>query len=270
MNNLVSVCIPVYNSERTIKTTIESILNQTYKELEIIIVDNCSSDNTWQIINSFFDTRIKKYRNETNIGMVRNWNKCLEYTTGKYIHFLCGDDILTPNCIERKVCLADTDESITLVFSASQVINESDEIVLERRQFKESCVVDGRKLASKSFRTKNLYGEPSNVLFRKCILDKNFSFSINMLYAIDWEMWLRLSVIGSVGYINEPLMKYRISKSNATSNFSVKKIIADDRIFTKNLLKFNVLELNFIEIIYHRLVIIFRLYARKIFMKVRG
>lgn len=268
MSNLVSVCIPVYNGEKTIEETVKSVLSQTYKELEIIIVDNCSTDKTWLIIDSFNDPRIKKFKNNSNIGMVGNWNKCLECATGEYVHFLCGDDILTADSIEKKVILADSDEDISLVFSASEIINEKDNVVMVRRQFRTDCVFEGKKLARKSFLSKNLYGEPSNVLFRRSLLSKIGDFSENMFYSIDWEMWLRLSVHGTVGYISVPLMKYRISKSNGTSSLSVKNIILDDKIFVQNLLKLNVLKLGFLEILCHRFAVFLRLYARKIFMKI--
>ena len=270
MNSLVSICIPVYNSENTIKVTLESVLEQTYSNIEIIVIDNCSTDNTWQIINSFTDSRIKKFKNDTNIGMVRNWNKCLEYATGVYVHFLCGDDVLTPDSIEKKVNLADADDGISLVFSATEIINEADEVVLTRRQFKKDCVLNGAKLARKSFKSKNLYGEPSNVLFRRQFLAETGLFNVNLIYSIDWEMWLRLSVVGKVGYVCEPLMKYRISKTNGTSGLTAKRILEDDILFIESLKTEGILKLDVFSILYHRFIILLRLYARKIFMKMRS
>lgn len=269
MNNLVSICIPVYNSENTIKATLESALAQSYSNIEIIVVDNCSTDNTWQIINSFSDLRIKKYKNDMNIGMAGNWNKCLLYATGVYVHFLCGDDIITHDCIEKKVILADSADDISLVFSASEIINESDKVVLTRQQFKKDCVLDGKKLAKKSFNTKNIYGEPSNVLFKRRFVGKLGVFNVNLFYTLDWEMWLRLSMVGKVGFVCKPLMKYRISKSNGTSSLTAKKILDDDVLFIDALKKNGTLELNNISVLYHRFIILLRLYARKIFMKVR-
>ncbi|MBR5964561.1 MAG: glycosyltransferase [Treponema sp.] len=270
MSSLVSVCIPVYNSEKTIRATLESALKQTYSNIEVIVVDNCSTDNTWHIINSFSDSRVKKFRNDNNIGMLRNWNKCLEYATGVYVHFLCGDDIIVPDCIEKKVFLADTDGAISLVFSASEIINESDKVVLTRKQFSKNCVLDGERLAKKSFYSKNIYGEPSNVLFRRKLLDNVGAFNTNLFYTPDWEMWMRLSVIGKVGYICEPLMKYRISKVNCTSGLSVKKKLQDDKLFMETLRKCGTLNFGLVSSVYHHLIILVRTYARLIFMKVRS
>lgn len=212
-NKLVSVCIPVYKSEDTIKSAIESVLVQTYKNIELIVVDNCSPDTTWQIIDSFDDPRIKKYRNDTNLGMLGNWNKCLEYVSGYYIHFLCGDDKISPDCIELKVKAMEQEEDIALAFSASDVVNESGKKLMTRRFAKTDCVVDGVKLAKKSFVSgRNIYGEPSNVLFKTALLEKTGNFSEDTLYAAtEWDMWIKLSCSGKVAFIAKSLMIYRIS-----------------------------------------------------------
>ena len=84
----VSICIPVYNAEEYIERTIESILNQKFSNFELIIIDNCSTDNTVDKINQFKDTRIRFYKNETNLGMVKNWNECLKKIQGKYVNIV--------------------------------------------------------------------------------------------------------------------------------------------------------------------------------------
>ena len=100
---LVSVCIPVYNGEQTIEKTIESVLKQTYKNLEIVVLDNCSTDNTREVVGSFDDARLKLVVNERNLGMMGNWNRCFDYASGKYMIIMCADDIITSDCIGIKV-----------------------------------------------------------------------------------------------------------------------------------------------------------------------
>lgn len=270
MDNLVSICIPVYNSENTIKSTIESALSQTYKNVELVIVDNASTDKTWDIINGFDDARIKKYRNNTNIGMVGNWNKCLEYATGKYIHFLCGDDIIFSSCIAKKVALAEQGENISMVFSASEIINENNDVVLTRRYLNKDAILDGKKLAKKSFLTRNIYGEPSNVLFKRELIDVVGKFADNLIYAIDLDLWLRLSACGKVGYISEPLMQYRISKSNATASFNYQKILSDDNNLIDNIKKYKCISLSTITKIVHKFMYAARFLVRIIFIKIRS
>src|ERR1035438_1370812 len=100
---LVSICIPTYNTGNYIAAAIQSVLDQTYTNLEIIITDNCSTDNTIEIINSFHDPRISYFRNDHNFGVEYNWNKSLKLAKGKYLKLLCADDIIYPDCIREQV-----------------------------------------------------------------------------------------------------------------------------------------------------------------------
>jgi len=100
MNDLISVIIPAYNREKTIVRSINSVINQTYKNIEIIIVDDCSTDNTFQIASSFQDYRIRVIRLERNSGAQTARNKGIEIANGKWIAFLDSDDVWEPNKLE--------------------------------------------------------------------------------------------------------------------------------------------------------------------------
>ena len=104
-NSLVSVLIPVYNRETMIATALRSAMTQTYPNIEIIVVDNCSTDRTFEIVQEYArrDQRIRCFCNEKNLGPVRNWMRCLEYSSGEYIKFLFSDDWLAPNAVVRYV-----------------------------------------------------------------------------------------------------------------------------------------------------------------------
>ena len=102
MEPLVSICIPAYNNAAYIKDTIDSILSQTYKNLELVIVDDKSKDDTVAVIKSIPDERIRLYENEKNLGMSGNWNHCLELCKGEYIKLICADDMLAPDAIEKE------------------------------------------------------------------------------------------------------------------------------------------------------------------------
>ena len=94
MKPLVSVCIPAYNNAAYIKETIDSILSQTYENLELVICDDNSKDNTAKVIEGIKDERIKFYKNEKNLGMSGNWNHCLSKCSGEFIKLICADDML--------------------------------------------------------------------------------------------------------------------------------------------------------------------------------
>lgn len=91
---LVTVVTVTYNSARYVRDTIESVLAQTYPHIEYIIADDCSADDTWNIIGQYRDTRIRAYRNDKNLGEYPNRNKAIEKATGKYLIFIDGDDII--------------------------------------------------------------------------------------------------------------------------------------------------------------------------------
>lgn len=264
---LVSVCVPVYNGANTIEETIKSIIDQTYKNIEIIVVDNCSTDNTVSILRAIDDERLKIYVNDSNLGMAGNWNQCLKYVTGEYVHFVCADDLLHPECIRKKVDMLKENDDVSMVISASELINEENKILLQRNLFSENKICNGKKFAKKSFHSRNMYGEPSNVLFKADAQKRVGEFALNTFYSTDWDMWIRLSCEGNVAYVNEYLMKYRVATGNETSKIGIKRILEDDRRMVANVLSYNCLKLNCIDIAVHRVMIIIRAYARVLYMK---
>jgi glycosyltransferase involved in cell wall biosynthesis len=103
MNPLVSILIPVYNREHPVVETIESAIHQTYTNIEIIIVDNCSTDNTWSVLQDFSrkDDRIKIFQNPENVGPVRNWKRCIDESSGEYAKILFSDDLISKDFLEE-------------------------------------------------------------------------------------------------------------------------------------------------------------------------
>lgn len=103
MSELVSVIMPSYNTERFIKSTIESVLCQSYGNLELIIVDDCSTDKTDEVVAAFTDPRIKYIKNEKNSGAAVSRNRALREAKGKYVAFLDSDDLWTPDKLEKQI-----------------------------------------------------------------------------------------------------------------------------------------------------------------------
>jgi glycosyltransferase involved in cell wall biosynthesis len=241
---LVSICIPVYNGEPYINKTLNSAISQTYKNLEIIIFDNCSTDKTAKIIKSFNDKRITYHINDKNYGMFINWQKCLEAANGEYIKLLNADDLLKPNTIEVQADILINNPDVSLCITATNVINEFDDITMKRQLYKKSLKINGRIIAKKTLLNgRNIYGELSSILFRRDKSRQVGNFTEELKYSCDLDYFMRLSYIGDVYYINEFLSDYRISSTNETSNLfynNFKLLLIDWNILLKRHSEFNV------------------------------
>lgn len=125
----VSIGMPVYNAANYIEQTIESILVQTFTDFELIISDNCSTDETPQIVKRFMarDKRIRYHRNQQNIGANRNFNLVATMGRGKYFKWSAHDDLIKPTYLERCVALLETDEGIVLAHCNTQLIDQHGE-----------------------------------------------------------------------------------------------------------------------------------------------
>jgi glycosyltransferase involved in cell wall biosynthesis len=122
MQSLVSILVPVYNREHLIKETVQSALNQTYKNIEIIVVDNQSTDNTWEILQKLASQyeRIKIFQNETNIGPVRNWKRCIDEANGEYGKILWSDDLIAPEFLDKTVPYL-VNNDVGFVFTGTEI-----------------------------------------------------------------------------------------------------------------------------------------------------
>ncbi len=131
----VSIGIPVYNGERFLAQTLDSILGQTCRNFEIIISDNASDDNTEAICRSYTDrdSRIRYYRNETDLGAAYNYNRLVDLAAGKYFKWAAHDDLLAPTFIERCVEILEEDTNYVLVYPLSSIIDEEGKPVRQLR-----------------------------------------------------------------------------------------------------------------------------------------
>ena len=209
----VSICIPNYNYGRFIGDAIQSALEQTYKNFELIIVDNCSTDNSEEVIKSFSDPRIRYYKNDRNIGGVRNWNRCLALACGEYITLLHADDRLTPNSIEKRAEILDRNPNVGLVYSSCTVIDGKDAVTGEFRPYDRDHIIRGED-EFKRLVFRNYIPVPT-VMVRKECYDALGDFS-EEIYCTDWEMWLRIALNYDMSFISEPLGYYRKHGASGT------------------------------------------------------
>jgi len=203
--------MPTYNFAHFLPEAIESVLGQTFTDFEFLIIDDRSQDNSAAIIQRYAarDERIRFSVNDRNLGMVKNWNTCLEQAGGVYIKYLFGDDKLaTRESLAKMVSVLDTDPSVALVASARNVIDDRSEI----RSVRAECRFAGKSkgvtiIQDCLFEQRNKIGEPSVVLFRKELAQRGFNAAYQQL--VDLELWFAILEQGDFYFINEPLCSFR-------------------------------------------------------------
>lgn len=210
VEGLVSVIIPVYNASNYIDRTLNSVFSQTYKNIEIIIVDDCSTDDTAKIIKEYEKTHseIIYYLQEKNMGAGYARNKALELAKGQYVAFLDSDDLWMRDKIQRQLKLM-KNRNCVFCYAAIEMINEKDKVIKKKRNIKETCDYD--------YLLHNTIIATSSVLIDRIALG-DFKMS-NRRGGQDYATWLMLLRDGkqAVG-INEALVKYRIRNNSLSAN----------------------------------------------------
>ena len=215
---LVSICIPAYNSSATIEGTMRSILNQTYQNLELIVADDHSKDDTVLLVKRLQeeDSRIRLYENEQNLGMSGNWNHCLKLCQGEYIKLVCADDCLEPEAVEREAGAMLEHPTVNLVESDTRLVDINGKTTGSFKRYYRSGVVDGRKAAKTSLMLNNFFGAPVNNLIRRSVLKKTGLFDTSFTYILDFDMWVRIACEGDIYIIHEPLNRFMVRNDSNT------------------------------------------------------
>jgi len=216
VNPLISVCIPTYNNAQYIGKTLESIINQTYNNIEIVVSDNASTDDTERVVKSFRDKRIKYYKNKTNVGCYNNYNECLNKISASYVAFYHSDDVYKPDIVEKEFKMLMKNPDVGIVFTLDEVING------EGNDIKNAGVSLPAELEGKaSYGFYELYSALlkaggsflicPTLMARKEVFGKVGLFQVTTDLAEDTKMWLRIAEKYKIGVLNERLIKRRIS-----------------------------------------------------------
>jgi glycosyltransferase involved in cell wall biosynthesis len=213
----VSIAIPLYNCESHIGETIESVLAQTFKDFELTVLDEQSTDRSAEIVQSLKDPRIHYEKNPERLGFFKNWNRCLEVMNGAYCKLLPHDDTLEPTCLERQVEILDKHPEVELVHCARKIIDPSGHILTHRKSKESSGVKDSNDSLRRIVRSgTNPIGEPASVMFRNSTKKRIDGFSDADMYSIDVEYWSRLLAEGKRYYIDEVLSSFRVWPDSAS------------------------------------------------------
>ncbi|HJT79977.1 MAG TPA: glycosyltransferase [Chthoniobacterales bacterium] len=210
MTPKVSVCIDSFNYGRFLPEAIESVLNQSFQDFEIIITDDCSTDGSLAIAQNFQrkDSRIVVDVAAANRGMVKNRNACLRRATGEYVKWLHADDFLNSTDALAKMVGALENPAVSLAASARQIVDEQSHPLTIWSCFAEKRPVAGPGVINRClFEQRNLIGGPSAVIFRRSLAGRGFDETFFVM--ADLEMWFHLLEQGSFSYLDEPLCAIR-------------------------------------------------------------
>ena len=224
----VSICIPAYNYRRYLPDALDSALAQTYADIEIVVVDNCSDDGTQELLAEYCrrDGRIVYQRNDENIGMTPNFNRAMALAHGKYVKFLCADDVLAPDCVNRMVEAMESSPEISLVGCRRSIFTDDRREIGTLGYTRNAFSRSGEQVIRECYFKGNLIGEPTAVLFRKA--DAAAGMDENYHQVVDLEFWFRLIENGNFAYLDEALCGIREHDSRGTGkNLRAGRIAAD-------------------------------------------
>jgi len=207
----ISVIIPVYNAEKTIKETIESVLNQTFTNFELIIINSESTDETLSIISQIRDDRIKVFSYpKANVAV--NRNRGFKHATGEYITFLDADDLWTSDKLAAQYTALQENPQAGVAYSWTNCIDENSKFLR-----KTSHVNWSGDIYSK-FLLDDFIGNGSNVMIRNNLLIEVSGFDESLTNAQDTDMWLKLSAITDFICVPKAQILYRIQQLSMSSN----------------------------------------------------
>lgn len=208
---LVSIILPTYNNEEFLKASVQSILDQTYNNFELIIINDCSTDNTVSILNEFHDNRIRLISNPVNLGLIKSLNIGLDAIKGKYIARMDGDDFCFSNRLQLEVEFLESNEDVLLV-GGSHLAGDIDTNNLRKQYF---------PTAESDVKATFLFNCPFShitIMIRSSIINQyKLKYEESFKYAEDYALWLKISSLGKICNLPYFFAKYRTNVSGQTS-----------------------------------------------------
>ena len=203
----VSVVLPVYNGSEYLAQSIESVLNQTFQDFELIIVDDCSTDDSGLIAQKYAkaDARITYIKNQTNLKLPNALNKGFACAQGVYLTWTSCDNVYLPNAFQRLLDILESEPDVALVYSSMEIIDAEGKLI--------SFVQAGDP---KDLIFRNVVG--ACFMYRKTIADQAGAYDPSALLCEDYEYWLRIARIGELKEIPEVLYQYRIHGNSLSAN----------------------------------------------------
>lgn len=202
---LCTVAIPVFNRRRFIGRAIDSALTQNVPDLEILVIDNCSTDGTWEFLQSL-PANVRLLRNPSNIGLFGNLNRCLSEARGDFVRVLCSDDCLLPDCLAHEIDILERHPRAALLSTQGWQVNEHGRRLQRFANLLKPGIYDGTEIIPTSLWLLSLYGSPFNfpsgVLLRGAAVRQAGGFDPKLSHLGDLELYLRLAEDGAAAITN--------------------------------------------------------------------
>ena len=216
---LVSVCIPAYRAEAYIGQAIDSVLAQTLRDWELIVLDNASLDATGEIAAAYGDPRIRVVTNQRTVSLQDNWNAVVDLARGRYVKVLPADDLIEPDCLASQAKVLDTDPGVALVACRRTFVDAGGAVVLRDRGL---IGLVGRHTGEEVIRQVmrsgiNPIGEPAALLFRHRHLQPAATFDATLPFPMDLELALRLLHHGAFYGLDQSLASFRIRPDSVSA-----------------------------------------------------
>lgn len=241
-NPLVSILIPCWGCKSYIGEAIRSALAQDYKPLEIIVVEDCGTDGTYEEAMKFSDQRLRVFRNEKNLGQFANKNRCLEFAGGEFVKYLDGDDVLEPNCVSVLVAAWQAyGKSMGLILARFSIINEHGKLLAIPHEWGVSGRCNGKRVLEAVIRMRqsgSRFGNPSSHLIKRNTLQQVGCFPNDHSWSGDWETFLKLLCATDVVFIPNVLARYRRQPQSVGHTRKAALAVEDNILMVERLTRF--------------------------------
>lgn len=211
----VSICIPNRNYAKYLGEAIESALAQTERDIEVVVIDDESTDHSVEVARSFNDPRLRVIPLEKNIGLIENYNRCLAEARAPYVKLLCSDDLLYPTCVAELADALDSFPTASISFSDREMLFNNGNRKVLSSPLAAGIPIYGETVVQKSRLAFNIIGEPTTVMIRKDML-QDVKFDRRYLQAPDWVYFLRALRSTSIVRVPKVLSVFRWHESNAS------------------------------------------------------
>lgn len=229
---IVCICIPTYNAEQTIYETLQSILLQTYRHIEVHIVDNASTDDTLDIVRSFQDPRVVIHAHTNNVGAEGNFNRCIQLCTHDFTAIYHADDIYEPQMVAKQVQFLLANPNVGGVLTEAMVIDEQGRQIgriTTPKDIKTTNHIYNFKLLMQAVLKHSNFMMCPSAMLRTSVYQQTIQTWRGTLFATsaDLDVWLRVAKYHGIGILSEPLMRYRVSTFHGSAKVKRSSLRAD-------------------------------------------